>query len=166
MDKLHSELRLMLGERVFLRPDREEKGLFVTDFPRRFPSEAEKTASLLRERGFTLVCCGQCGDMWRIDMTRARYLAMLADVQAAEDISRTDENMGLLYLAGLFDKNDSENLDAARMLLHANGKKQADKVQLQRRLGEMYAYILRTGGEKPGKGCAGLICHLLKGKNA
>ena len=85
MDKLHSELRLMLGERVFLRPDREEKALFVTDFPRRFPSEAEKTASLLRERGFTLVCCGQCGDMWRIDMTRARYLAMLADVQEAED---------------------------------------------------------------------------------
>ena len=166
MDKLLRELTEIMGDKVFLRPDREEKALFVTDFPRRFPSEAEKMASLLTERGFVLSSCGLNGDMWRIDLTDARCFILLQNAQQEASAPRTDENLGLLYLAGLFEKNDSENMDAVRMLLHANMKKSANKKQLYCALGEMYAYILRTGGERPGKGCAGLIRRLLKGKGA
>ncbi|MBE5776094.1 MAG: hypothetical protein E7326_01135 [Clostridiales bacterium] len=162
---LYDELAALLGEKVFLRPDREEKGLYVTDFPRRFPEKCGETAQRLTGAGFCVSPCGRDGDMWRVDLSESKwadYLSRTEDVIVHPD---GEDAVALLYLALLYDKNTSENTDTARILYHACTKKRVDAEYLYRQLAMQYACLLRSGAYLPGRGCARLVRKLVKGMN-
>ena len=162
---LYEELTALLGEKVFLRPDREEKGLYVTDFPRRFPEKSGEAAQKLTDAGFCVSPCGKDGDMWRVDLCAekwADFLSRTADVTVYPD---GEDAVALLYLARLYDRNTSENADTARILCHACIKKRVDAEYLYRQLAVQYACLLRSGAPLPGRGCARLVRKLVKGMN-
>ena len=159
---LRAQVEMCLERKVFLRLDREGRALYVTDFPRRYPAECPRAEKALSEQGFSVTPAGKDKDMWRIDMTESRWQQHLRLWAEEAPVLLTDDTAPLLHLAALYERNETESVDTARKILLAHFLNQ-EKEWLFRTLSRDYAYALRKGDVRPGKGCAGLIRLLLKG---
>ena len=152
---VRGEIRLILGDRCFLRVHRDADALYVTDFPlRKDEEEQAEAAARLQEKGYTCAACGRDGTLWALDMTDTKWRSLL---RSAEQTPACAGHPGLSSLERLFSRFDSECIPMARMLLKWSSQKEPDGDMCFRKLSAMYALTLRKGEDRPGKGCAGLI---------
>ncbi len=77
LSALRQSARALLPGECFLRRDQQLRALFVTDFPRRHASDAEKTRLLLQENGFVIT---EEKGLWLLDLSpsaQQRFISAL-----------------------------------------------------------------------------------------
>lgn len=95
LDALRSEARAALSETGFLRRDRTAAALFVTDYPLRVQN-AEDALARLEAGGFTVI---KERGLWRIDLNRERWNALIASLRPVAIINRGEETLPLYSIA-------------------------------------------------------------------
>lgn len=79
LSALRQSARALLPGDCFLRRDQQLRALFVTDFPRRHPQQANDALQLLEKNGFSVT---ESGGLWRLDLQPAAQQAFISMLPA------------------------------------------------------------------------------------
>ncbi|HSK69989.1 MAG TPA: hypothetical protein VLA21_12070, partial [Candidatus Limnocylindria bacterium] len=77
LDAAAGELREIIGSAGFIRRDRSQQALFVSDFPARAPAQAARLLERLAQSGWTAEANG---GLCRMDFSPARFRAFFASL--------------------------------------------------------------------------------------
>ncbi len=134
------ELRGILGSFGFVRRDRHEGALFVSDFPARNPGDAARLSGILKDAGWeTRVDGGLC----RINFTHGKARAFLASLPAREP----GPGLAAILCRHARETRDADGADLRRAVKMFDG---GNLDSLSRMAGNALAVALRQKERVPG----------------
>lgn len=109
--------RALLPGVCFLRRDQQLRALFVTDFPRRQPDNAEKTLSHLQAAGFTVT---ESKGLWLLDLNaeaQAEFIRSLPTPMIREDLPLEIRSLCRSLMSGGPQEANKQPWEAIKLVL-------------------------------------------------